>query len=290
MQSFQVSSHPMIYCNGKITRSSEAVIDPQDRGLLLGDGLFETIRCEQGNPIALADHWARLQTGLDYLGIVTELNTIRTQQIICDLLKRNELDSGAACARITITRGAGPRGLLPRSHAKSTALITVAAVANTNPEPINATLSSYIINDQSPLSRFKTLNYLDKISARREADSREKDEAILLNTRGFIASASCANIFIVHQGVLFTPSLDCGALPGIMRKKVIASAMRLEIKTLAEEISTESLYRADEVFVTNSLIKILPVKNVDAIEFNQGEPGPITHQLMEQLNLDLSLC
>lgn len=245
----------MLYLNGKIIEDSKACITADDRGLLLGDGLFETLRCVDGRALDLAAHWQRLQTGADYLQIPLRYTITEVEQAITDLLTSNQLD-GNAGARITLTRGPGPRGLLPSTSINPTLLITV--FANTlKKENLTLLVSDITVNEQSPLTQFKTLNYLDKIVARQRAQQAGCDDAILLNTRGHIVCTTSANIFIVKNGTLYTPPLSDGALPGITRQTICAECAIIE-----KSLTTHQLSRADKVFITNSLIQQTSIDQV----------------------------
>jgi branched-chain amino acid aminotransferase len=143
------------------------------------------------------------------------------------------------------------------------------------------TISPIRRNSGSPLAGLKSTNYLESMIARREARSSGFDEAILLNEKGLLAEASTSNIFIVSSGMLRTPGQDSGLLPGITRDVVLSLTSRLGIDAVEQDIEPDALFHAEEVFITNSLIEVMPVTGVNGNQVGNGEPGPITKRLMK---------
>lgn len=255
----------MLYLNGKIISDSDARIDPSDRGFLLGDGLFETIRCAKGKPIDLEAHWKRLTTGADYLQLIIPLSLDETQHVITKLLDTNSLTENAG-ARITVTRGPGARGLSIPQPGSPTILITVFARQN-NTHPISLSSSDICINEQSPLTKFKTLNYLDKIIARQHAQNNHFDDALLLNTKGRIVSTTTANLFFVKDNTLHTPALAEGPLPGITRDHILSLAKKQKISVEEGAYTIDDVLTAEGVFTSNSLIGLCLVSRLDQTSF-----------------------
>jgi branched-chain amino acid aminotransferase len=136
-------------------------------------------------------------------------------------------------------------------------------------------------NEQSALSRVKSANYLQSVLARIEADRNGAQEAILLNARGYVAEASTSNVFAVAGGSLATPSVDSGALPGITRAAVIELAAEARLPVTERLVTPEELLDADEAFLTNSLMEIMPLTELDGQPIGSGRPGPVTQQLAE---------
>ncbi|MCX8125757.1 MAG: aminotransferase class IV, partial [Dehalococcoidia bacterium] len=143
-----------------------------------------------------------------------------------------------------------------------------------------AALSSLRRNSQSPLSRMKLTSYVDSVLARREARLRGVDEVVMLNEKGMVAEGSVSNIFIVSKGVLVTPSLDCGALPGITRAVVLELARSMATPVAEREVTLEELANADEVFVTNSVIEVVPLTWFEERPIGQGRPGAVALRLL----------
>ena len=259
----------MLYLNGAIVPEDFARIDPADRGFTLADGLFETLRAYRGRPFRLADHLERLTHSADALGIPLLFDAPLIAQAVVDLLAANALTEAAI--RITLTRGTGPRGLAPPADVKPTLMITATPYV-----PLPDTCSAAIVgirrNEGSPLSRMKSLAYLDNVLAAAEAAQSGAEEAILLNNAGRVAGAARANLFAVIHGRLVTPPLSDGVLPGIARRVV------LELMAGEEaSLSPADLGLAQEIFLTNSLFEIRSVARLGDREFG---PAPIAAKLL----------
>lgn len=251
-----------VWLNGIILPEEDACIAPADRGLLLGDGLFETLRVAGGRPVRLDRHLARLRAGAAVLGLPVPLDDAGLAAAMAALLRRCGLED--ASLRLTLTRGPGPRGLLPPAEPRPTLLITVASV----PPPLP--LARVVValgtrrNEHSPLARIKSLSTLDGVLARQEAARHGADDALLLNTAGRVAEASAANLFLVLDGALVTPPVSEGALPGVMRAAVLEAVAVVE-----RAVTVEDLCRANEVFLTSSL-GVRPVIAVDGKPLSMG--------------------
>jgi branched-chain amino acid aminotransferase len=257
----------LIHLNGALVSAAEARVDPADRGLALGDGLFETIRVRDGRPLRLAAHCARLRAGADVLDLPVPVSDEALGRALEETLKANAVTDGVL--RLTLTRGPGPRGLLPPPQPRPTLLITAAAEASSS-SPIRAVIATTTRrNEHSPLSRCKCINYLDNILARLEAAKRGAEDALLLNTAGRLAGTTMANLFLVIDGAVVTPPVADGALPGVMRGEVLAAAGAEE-----RSLKPEDLARASEAFVTNCL-GIRALVSVDGAPIGDGRPGPV---------------
>jgi branched-chain amino acid aminotransferase len=235
-----------LWLNGVVTDAARARIDPADRGLLLGDGVFETLKVDDGQPHHLARHLRRLRGGAAVLGIALDWDDAMLADAVRSVAAANRLDSAAV--RMTLTRGPGGRGVLPAAGIRPTLLVTAHAA------PAVAETVSLIVadgtrrNEWSPLSRIKTLAYGDAILARQEAVSRGAEDAVMLNTQGRIAETSAANLFVLRDGRLLTPPVCDGALPGIARAVVMETLDAQE-----QTMTAGDLLRADAVLLTNSL-------------------------------------
>jgi branched-chain amino acid aminotransferase len=269
----------MLYLDGRILGAEQARIDPRDRGFLLGDGLFETMRADCGRVLFLDRHLDRLEAGAAVLGIPLP----RPRDAIADacrqVLDANRLGDRIAALRLTLSRGQGPRGLVPPADPTPILLIAAAAIADAAPAPARAVISGIRRNEHSPLSRIKSLSYLDNVLALHEARERGADEAILRNTAGRLACASAANLFLVRDGALLTPGLEEGVLPGITRGVLLEIAQDLGIPAEQARLPTSALARADEALLTNSLLGIRPIVEIDGERVGKGGPGPLTRRL-----------
>ena len=277
----------MLYLDGRIVDPEQARIDPRDRGFLLGDGLFETMRAERGRVSFLDRHLDRLEAGAATLGIPLPQPRPALAAACLEVLQANGLTNRIAAVRLTLSRGPGPRGLAPPADPAPTLLIAVAAIAEGPLAPARAVISSIRRNEHSPLSRIKSLNYLDAVLALREARERGPNEALLCNTAGRLACASAANVFLVRGGALLTPSLGEGVLPGITRGLILDLASELGSSAEETAIPPSALERAEEVFLTNSLIGIRPLVAVDGHPVGWGEIGPLTKRLSERYRQSL---
>lgn len=256
----------LVWLNGILLPAHEARIDPADRGFTLGDGVFETMLAAQGTVPLLGRHLARMRHGAGVLGIGFDMTNAAFGQAVQELLAT--LERAQSVVRATLTRGRQKRGVLPAALGSPTLLIS----AGETP-PI--ALAAHVIvatttrrNAFSPLSRIKSLNYGDSILARREAASRGADDAILLDTRGRVAEASAANVFLRIGGRWLTPPVEDGALPGIARALLI-EAGRAEI----ENIEADRLAEADAICLVNSL-GLRRVATLEGRVLHQEEPSP----------------
>lgn len=231
-----------VWLNGALLDAQAARIAPDDRGFTLGDGVFETLRAVDGGVARLDAHLARMRRGAALLGL--PVPRVDYEQALRETLTANGLSEGAL--RLTLTRGPAPRGVLPPKDPAPTLLITAGALPPATPvRLVIARITRR--NEFSPLSGIKSLAYLDNILARQEAEARGADDALLLNTQGRVAETSTANVFVVKDGVLITPPLQDGALPGILRAEL------LRLGAVEQSLVPEDLARVAEMFLTTSL-------------------------------------
>ncbi len=248
----------------------DPAVPPDDRGLLLGDGLFETVLVKAGEPVLWAEHMARLIRGCAVLGLPAP-----DSDALLVEARRAAGDLARAAVRLTWTAGSGGRGLVRPEPAQPRLVVT--AAASPKPEgPAALITSSVRRNAGSPASRLKSLSYLDSVLARREALAAGADEALMLDTDGRLASASAANLFWIAGGRLHTPSLDGAVLGGIMRAQVLATVGVTEVAA-----GPEALADAEALFLTSSLIGVRAVSSLDGRAF-------AAHPLIEDLQARLS--
>jgi branched-chain amino acid aminotransferase len=236
----------IVWLNGALCDADAARIEPTDRGFTMGDGLFETIRAMNGVPARLPRHFARLREGAGVLGLPVPHDDIVLERALREVLAPNAL--GDAVLRLTLTRGPAARGVLPQVISTPTLSITAAPLPA--PLPPARVIVSQVTrrNAFSPLSRVKSLNYLDSILARLEAGRAGADDALLLNTQGDLAEATAGNVFLWVDGALLTPRIEDGALPGICR------AVLLETHRITEcRIPEHLIDQAQAGFLSNSL-------------------------------------
>ena len=244
----------LVWLNGTLVTAGEAAISVSDRGFTLGDGLFETLRLQASAPQDVPAHFARLAAGAALLRLPLPFDAARMGEILTATAGANRLADGGL--RLTLTRGPGPRGLLPPGAPEVTVLATAFATAPM--QGVRAIIARSIARDEaSPLSRLKTLNYLPNILARLEAQDAGAEEAIMLNRAGMVAGATIGNILVRSGALWFTPPLSDGALPGIRRAKLLAAGLVREAP-----ISTEMLQNATALCVCN----VLAVRPIIALE------------------------
>jgi branched-chain amino acid aminotransferase len=256
-----------LWLNGEILPGEAARIDPADRGLMLGDGLFETMAVRDGGVPELARHYARLAAGASYLRIPLPLGLPALEESCRALLAANGMREAAL--RLTLTRGPGPRGVAPPAHPTPTLLITAAPPAAPG-GPLRLVTASLRRDEASPLSALKTLNYLPNVLARIEAAEQSADDALLLNRQGFVAETTAANLFVRLGGQWVTPPVADGALPGI-RRAMLLEAGRVEEMTLAPG----QFLRAEAAFAGNAL-GLRAVAALDGHEIPQLPPSALS--------------
>lgn len=265
-----------IWLNGEILDAASARIDPNDRGFTLADGLFETMRAQAGAVRRLPAHLARLRTGADALGVPVVLSDVDLSAALSAVLQVNDLAN--ATLRLTVTRGPASRGLATPNPMSPTVMITAAPAAQAEPPPVRAIICSVTRrNEFSPLSRFKTLCYLDNVLARREAEQRGFDDALLLNTQGRLVESTIANLFLVIDGDVLTPPISDGALPGVARAEVID-----RLGAAVVSLTPDDLAEASEAFLTNAT-GIRALIAVDEAAIGTGEEGPMTSRIKKAM-------
>ncbi len=263
-----------LWLDGTLIADADARIDPADRGFTLGDGLFETLRVAGGRPRHCARHLARLRAAAAVLGLPLPWSDAEWAAAMAALLAAEGRGEGSL--RLTVTRGPAPRGVLPPETPRPSLLITAGGLPpDGSVRAVVATVTRR--NEWSPLSRLKTLNYLDAILARQEAARRGADDALLLNTAGRLAEATAANLFVVQRGRLLTPPPEEGCLPGIARALILESRA-VEVRPL----TLEDLAGADEAFLSNSL-GLRALVAVDGRPIGDGRPGPVLAALRSVL-------
>lgn len=262
-----------VWFNGAFIRQGP-VADPADRGLLLGDGIFETIAVFNRKAIWLEDHLDRLMAGAVALGISVDRYALAAA--IAEVVK--EAPASHGILRITLTRGPGVRGLAA-DGARPSLLITLTPWAGKMIfTPVLLTTSSIRRNETSPASRLKTLSYIDNIIAAREAAAIHCDDALFLNHKGHVASTTIANVFILRDGWIATPRTSDGVLAGIVRKKLLGLP-----KAEERPITLAGLRSADAVFLTNSLRLIRPVHSIDGAPLPRADAA--VAELLDRLCL-----
>ena len=236
-------------------------LDPHDRGFLLGDGVFETIAVINHKPLWLDEHLQRMSHGAAELEIAFDAEGLFAG--LTAALKKSQLQFEAL--RITLSRGKTTRGLAGDGATPSLLITLDGFDAKNLFQPCRLKVSQVRRNEFAPSSRLKTMSYIDGIAAAREV-AADADDALMLNTRGHVASSTVANIFLLRGSELVTPAINQGILPGITRCVLLDNAKKMGFAPVEKTVSLEDLFRADAVFLCNSLRFLRPVTQLN------GEP------------------
>ena len=272
-----------VFINGELVPLSQALIPVDDRAVLFGDSAFETVRGYGGSPFRLWRHIERLADSCRMLRIEMPLPAQEIDAAVSELLALNNLGRDEdARIRITVTGGSasGPKGL----ERAGAAGIFITARPYSPPSPdeyesgVSLAVSGIKRNTSSPLSSMKSGNYLDSLFARQEALDRGDDDAVMVTTAGNLSEATSSNIFYVKDGTLFTPNVGCGFLPGVTRESVIELTHELGIDCSLVTEGPQNLLSADEAFLTNSMLELMPVRSAGSHEMLSC-PGPFTARL-----------
>ncbi len=253
------------------------MVPVNDRGFMLGDGLFETTRVARGRPFRLAQHLERLTRGADYFKIKLPFSAREIQKFAAELVVRNEVPE--AILRVTLTRGPGERGYSPNGANQPTLAMTLQPLrAPNHDEPLQWSLvtSSFRLPASDALAAFKSTSKVLNVLARSEAEANGADEALLLNTNGEVAETASGNLFWVYRDKICTVPTGRGVLPGITRAVVLEICQSLGLETSKRVIKPEMLRNAEGLFVTQSALGIVPVASFDGLPV---APSPLTDQI-----------
>ena len=268
----------VVFLNGKFVPEAAAVVPLNDRGFLLGDGLFETLRVAGGRPFRLAQHLERLARGAEFLKISLPYTPGEIQKFAGQLVAQNELAD--AILRLTLTRGPGRRGYSPKPAGPPTLAMTLNPLPLVNSdEPLQWSLAtaSFRIPAGDVLAAFKTTSKILNVLARAEAEEKGADEALLLNTNGEVAETAGGNLFWVYRDSICTVPTGRGVLPGITRAVVLEICQSLGLETQKRIIKPEQLLNAAGLFVTQSARGIIPVAAFDG---RPVAPSPLVDQIV----------
>jgi len=272
-----------VYVNGELLPRSEASVSVFDHGLLYGDGVFEGIRAYDGVVFKLKEHIDRLYESANYIRLQIPMKREHMVDVVLETLRKNRLRD--AYIRLLVTRGVGDLGLNP-TICRSPSIIVITEPASPSEDPRThaigkTTIISSVRRDpvDATSHEVKSLNYMNSILARWEAIEAGVDEAIMLDTRGFVSEATAENVFIVRKGQIATPSTNSAILHGVTRQKVIEIAELLGYTISEREITPFELINADEVFLTGTLAEIVPVVKVNGRIIGTGKVGPVTARI-----------
>lgn len=273
-----------IYLNGKLVDREEARVSVFDHGLLYGDGVFEGIRSYNCLIFQLKGHINRLFKSAEGIGLNIPMTKEELEEAIINTLKANKLKD--AYIRLVVTRGVGDLGLEPIKCKKPSIFIIADRIALYPDEFYKNGLKIITAKTRrnSNLAlppTLKTLNYLNNILARIEAQEAGVKEALMLNPEGYVCECTGDNIFIVKDGKLTTPSIETGALEGITRDTVVEIASEKNIGVEKKLLKLEEVYEADECFLTGTAAEIIPVTEIDNRKIADGFPGKLTLEMID---------
>lgn len=267
----------VVFLNGKFMPEAEAVVPLNDRGFLLGDGLFETTRVAFGRPFRLAQHLDRLARGAEYFKIKPPFTLKEMLKFAGELIEQN--GQADAVLRVTLTRGPGPRGYSTQGAGPPTLAMTLQPLPpQSSDEPLQWSLitSSFRIPASDALAAFKSTSKMLNVLARAEAEAKGADEALLLNTNGEVAETASGNLFWVFEDEICTVPSGRGVLPGITRAVVLEICQALGLGANKCVIKPQMLRNAGGMFVTQSALGIVPVVSFDGVPV---APSPLVDQI-----------
>jgi branched-chain amino acid aminotransferase len=274
----------MVYIDGKFLPQSEAKVSVFDHGLLYGDGVFEGIRAYNGRVFKLDRHMDRLFQSAKAIDLKIPHTKEEIARIILETCRRNDIKEGYI--RPIITRGPGDLGLDPRKCKSGPTLIVIAQpsinlLGKVYDRGLKVVTSSYRrVPPQSLSPSIKSLNYLNNIMAKVEANQYGADEALMLDIHGYVSEASAENIFLVRNHTLVTPFTSTN-LPGVTRETVLELAPTLGLEAKEQFFTLYDVWSADEAFITGSAAEVAPVVEVDGRTIGDGKPGPTTKAIMK---------
>lgn len=273
-----------IYLNDRFVQEKEALVSVFDHGFLYGDGVYETIR-SYGEKIFMRDqHLARLRRSADAIGLTIPARDWPSLLHESMLLNDVGNDRTDAYIRITISRGTGDIGLDPALCPTPTVVIITKALTAPSPDRYRAGVSLVVAKTKRNLPgaldpQIKATNFLNNIQAKREAIAAGAFDSVLLNWEGHVTECTVSNIFFVQSGRLCTPALSCGILDGITRGVILTLARDAGIPMDEGRFNVEALMAADECFLSNTTMEVMPATQLNGRPIGSGRPGPVTERL-----------
>jgi branched-chain amino acid aminotransferase len=272
-----------IYIDGKFYSEANAKVSVFDHGLLYGDGIFEGIRFYNGRVFRLEEHLGRLWDSARSICLEIPMTTQEMTEAVLETIRQNRLRDGYI--RLVVTRGVGNLGLNPEQCKNPSVIIIAATIALYHEDFYRRGLSIVTVATRrtSPASlnpAVKSLNYLNNVMARIEANLAGADEALMLNDAGNIAECTADNVFVVKHDEIFTPPITAGALRGITRSLVFEIGAELGVKVVEANITRHDVFVADECFLTGTAAEIVPVVKADGRSIGNGKPGSLTTRIV----------
>ena len=274
-----------IYLDGKFVPEADAKVSVFDHGLLYGDGIFEGIRFYNGRVFKLEEHLERLWDSAHSICLEIPIGRSEMTEALLETIRRNGLREGYI--RLVVTRGVGNLGLNP-VQCKHPSVFIIATTIALYPKEVYesgltvVTCATRRTGAAALNPAVKSLNYLNNVMARIEANLANADEALMLNEAGNVAECTADNVFIVKRGQIFTPPIAAGALRGITRAVVFDIAAELELEITETDITRHDVFVADECFLTGTAAELIPVIKADGRQIGDGKPGSITVRMISR--------
>lgn len=269
-----------VFLNDKLIDINKACISVKDSGFLYGSGLFETMRCNNGIVFCLDDHLDRLFSSAKKLSISNTYDRQFIVDAVYKVLKANELTD----ARLRLTLTSGPMSA-SEDRGKSTLLVTATDLqpypAEYYQKGVLVVLCPYRQNVTEPIFGHKTTSYFSRMLALQMAHQKKAAEALWFTTTNLLAEGCISNVFLVKDSVIYTPLLTTPVLAGVARKSVSKTAADNSIKLLEKDLGIDDLLAADEIFLTNVIMKIMPVNSVEKHTVGDGKVGPVTKKMQK---------
>jgi branched-chain amino acid aminotransferase len=272
-----------VYIDGEFYLKSQAKISVYDHGFLYGDGVFEGIREYNGVVFKLKEHIDRLYRSAHAIMLDIPFKKEEMIKAVIETLRKNKMKD--SYIRLVVSRGVGDLGLDPRKCPKPTVIIitdTINIKAGNAKEVGITTMFSWVRRNpvDATTHEIKSLNYLNSVLAKIEANACGVDEAICLESNGYIAEGVGENVFIVKNGEIFTPPTSTGALAGITADVVAELCAKLGTDLIITNLTPFMLFTADEAFFTGTAMEMVPIREVNKRQIGDGKPGPVTKKLM----------
>jgi branched-chain amino acid aminotransferase len=279
-----------IFLNDRFVRKEDAMVSVFDHGFLYGDGVYETLRAYGSRLFRLRQHLARLRRSASLIGLDIPIVEQDLIAVLQEAMKRNNLTD--AYLRITVSRGEGNIGLDPRLCPRPTVVVISLPLQPYPVELFNTGVSLAIVSIRRNLAAalppmIKSLNFLNNILAKQEASRAGVFDGLMLNAEGHITECTTSNMFFVKEGCLHTPSITCGILDGITREIVLSLAREQGLPTAEGCYLPDTLLEADECFLTNTTMEIMPVRDIDTRPIGKEGSRPVTDRLRERFRANL---
>ncbi|APQ60799.1 MULTISPECIES: branched-chain-amino-acid transaminase [Paenibacillus] len=274
-----------IYLDGQHVTKENAKVSVYDHGFLYGDGIFEGIRIYNGNIFKCKEHLERLYDSAKSIQLNIPLSPDEMLEAMAETIRLNEMRNGYI--RLIVSRGAGNLGLDPLRCAKASVIIIVEQLAIYPEEAYLTGLKTISVSQRRNIPdalnpKIKSLNYLNNILVKIQSNYAGVGEAIMLNSQGYVTEGSADNIFIVKNGVLYTPPCYLGALEGITRNAIIDLCAKLGYPLKEQPFTLHDVYVADEVFFTGTAAEVIAAYEVDGRTIGSGVAGPVTLELLAE--------